>query len=276
MSEPLACCASRDPGSVESRESAEAATLPAGHAGSVDSDAPAPAAAATMLIDTSTSCESPAPPVSERDRRFMALAQAAAEEARAAGEVPVGAVLVRGDEVIAKGFNHPIGAHDPSAHAEMIALRAAAQAVENYRLPGCELYVTLEPCLMCAGAIMHARIARVVFGARDPKTGACGSVVDAFANPQLNHHTTVIGGVLESECGAALKSFFAERRRASREARAAARGEARVVASGEARPDAHTETHTTACSEAHAEAHPDAGIDARAEAGNEPGPPEPL
>jgi tRNA(adenine34) deaminase len=163
------------------------------------------------------------PAVSERDRRFMALAQAAAEEAREAGEVPVGAVLVRGDEVIAKGFNHPIGAHDPSAHAEMVALRSAAQTIENYRLPGCELYVTLEPCLMCAGAIMHARIARVVFGARDPKTGACGSVVDAFANPQLNHHTTVSGGVLEAECGAALKSFFAERRRASREARAAAR-----------------------------------------------------
>lgn len=161
--------------------------------------------------------------ISERDRRFMALAQACAEEARAAGEVPVGAVLVLGDEVIAKGFNHPIGAHDPSAHAEMVALRAAALAVENYRLPGCELYVTLEPCLMCAGAIMHARIARVVFGARDPKTGACGSVVDAFANPQLNHHTTVSGGVFEAECGAALKSFFAERRRASREARAAAR-----------------------------------------------------
>ncbi len=164
--------------------------------------------------------------VSERDLRFMALAQAAAEEARAAGEVPVGAVLVRGDEVIARGFNHPISAHDPSAHAEMVALRAAAQSLENYRLPGCELYVTLEPCLMCAGAIMHARIARVVFGARDPKTGACGSVVDAFANPQLNHHTTVRGGVLEAECGAALRSFFAERRRASREARAAARGEA--------------------------------------------------
>ncbi|MEQ5838672.1 tRNA adenosine(34) deaminase TadA [Paraburkholderia acidicola] len=161
------------------------------------------------------------PLVSERDRRFMALAQAAAEEARAAGEVPVGAVLVRGDEVIATGFNHPIGGHDPSAHAEMAALRAAAQALENYRLPGCELYVTLEPCLMCAGAIMHARIARVVFGARDPKTGACGSVVDAFANPQLNHHTEVIGGVLEDECGAALKTFFADRRRASREARAA-------------------------------------------------------
>jgi tRNA(adenine34) deaminase len=160
--------------------------------------------------------------VAERDRRFMALAQAAAEEARAAGEVPVGAVLVRGDEVIASGFNHPIGGHDPSAHAEMAALRAAAQKLGNYRLPGCELYVTLEPCLMCAGAIMHARIARVVFGARDPKTGACGSVVDAFANPQLNHHTTVTGGVLQDECGAALRRFFADRRRAAREARAAA------------------------------------------------------
>ncbi|WP_084168202.1 tRNA adenosine(34) deaminase TadA [Paraburkholderia acidipaludis] len=166
-------------------------------------------------------------PVTDRDRHFMRLAQAAAEEARAAGEVPVGAVLVRGDEVIATGFNHPIGAHDPSAHAEMAALRAGAGALGNYRLPGCELYVTLEPCLMCAGAIMHARIARVVYGARDPKTGACGSVVDAFANPQLNHHTNVVGGVLETECGDALRSFFAERRRASRARRAAAAGEAR-------------------------------------------------
>jgi tRNA(adenine34) deaminase len=168
-------------------------------------------------------CESPVVSVtfSARDLHFMKLARAAAEEARAAGEVPVGAVLVRGDEVLATGFNHPIGAHDPSAHAEMVALRAAAQCVENYRLPGCELYVTLEPCLMCAGAIMHARIARVVFGARDPKTGACGSVVDAFANPQLNHHTTVVGGALEDECADALRSFFAERRRASREARKA-------------------------------------------------------
>ncbi|UVE67237.1 tRNA adenosine(34) deaminase TadA [Burkholderia pyrrocinia] len=160
-------------------------------------------------------------PVSARDLHFMRLAQAAAEEARAAGEVPVGAVLVRGDEVIARGFNHPIGGHDPSAHAEMAALRMAAQNLQNYRMPGCELYVTLEPCLMCAGAIMHARIARVVYGAADPKTGACGSVIDAFANPQLNHHTEVTGGVLADECGAALKSFFAERRRALREARLA-------------------------------------------------------
>ncbi len=203
--------------------------LPATSAGSIgpaelsEPAAPAlqaPAARFDPLAALSTE-ESPAVVFSERDLRFMKLAQAAADEARAAGEVPVGAVLVRGDEVIAKGFNHPIGAHDPSAHAEMVALRAAAHTLENYRLPGCELYVTLEPCLMCAGAIMHARIARVVFGARDPKTGACGSVVDAFANPQLNHHTTVLGGALEDECGAALKSFFAQRRRALREARAA-------------------------------------------------------
>ncbi|WP_407947751.1 tRNA adenosine(34) deaminase TadA [Paraburkholderia solitsugae] len=279
MSEPLARSAAPGPESVASGESAEAATLPAAPAGSVGSDAsapavgdPAPTAAAVTLIGIPMPDESPAPPVSERDRRFMALAQAAAEEARAAGEVPVGAVLVRGDEVIAKGFNHPIGAHDPSAHAEMIALRAAAQAVENYRLPGCELYVTLEPCLMCAGAIMHARIARVVFGARDPKTGACGSVVDAFANPQLNHHTTVTGGVLETECGAALKSFFAERRRASREARAAARGEAHVAAGGEAHPEAHVEGRGEARVEAHPDAHPDAHVETR----SEPGPAEPL
>lgn len=172
----------------------------------------------------------------ERDRHFMSLAQVAAEAARAAGEVPVGAVIVRGDEVIATGFNHPIGGHDPSAHAEMAALRAAAEELQNYRLPGCELFVTLEPCLMCAGAIMHARIARVVFGARDPKTGACGSVVDAFANPQLNHHTTVVGGVLEEACGAALKSFFADRRRASREARSARTTESASVASDASTP----------------------------------------
>nr|WP_244173341.1 tRNA adenosine(34) deaminase TadA [Caballeronia temeraria] len=160
---------------------------------------------------------------SERDRRFMALAQQAAEQARAAGEVPVGAVVVLGDEVIATGFNHPIRGHDPSAHAEMAALRAAAQTLQNYRLPGCELYVTLEPCLMCAGAIMHSRISRVVYGATDPKTGACGSVVDMFANVQLNHHTTVTGGVLADECGHALKNFFAERRRLAREERDARR-----------------------------------------------------
>ncbi|HTH75366.1 MAG TPA: tRNA adenosine(34) deaminase TadA [Trinickia sp.] len=168
--------------------------------------------------------------VSERDRRYMTLALEAAESARAAGEVPVGAVLVLGDEVVATGFNHPIGAHDPSAHAEMAALRAGARSLQNYRLPGCELFVTLEPCLMCAGAIMHARIARVVFGAHDPKTGACGSVVDAFANTQLNHHTQVTGGVLGTECGDALRSFFAHRRQAIRAERAEAAEQARACA----------------------------------------------
>lgn len=157
--------------------------------------------------------------LSEQDRYFMQFAQAAADEARAAGEVPVGAVLVRGGEIIARGFNCPIGGHDPSAHAEMVAIRAAAHTLANYRLPGCELYVTLEPCLMCAGAIMHARIARLIFGAHDPKTGACGSVMNVFANSALNHHTAVTGGVLGEECSAMLSAFFAERRRLLRAAR---------------------------------------------------------
>ncbi len=187
------------------------------------------------LPDSSASDAAPHPdPAAERDRRYMRMALAAAEAARAAGEVPVGAVIVRGDEVIARGFNHPIGGHDPSAHAEMAALRAAAQALGNYRLPGCELYVTLEPCLMCSGAIMHARIARVVYGAPDPKTGACGGVVDAFANPQLNHHASVTGGVLAEECGDALRSFFAERRRAARDARRAANAAVVLPERGEA------------------------------------------
>jgi tRNA(adenine34) deaminase len=172
-------------------------------------------------VPCATATAEPAAQPSPRDLRFMALARAAAQDARAAGEVPVGAVIVRGDDVIARGFNQPIGAHDPSAHAEMLALRAAAQAMQNYRLPGCELYVTLEPCLMCAGAIMHARIARVVFGARDPKTGACGSVVDAFAETRLNHHASVLGGVMAEECSRDLSSFFADRRRELRAARAA-------------------------------------------------------
>ena len=168
-------------------------------------------------------------------------------QARAAGEVPVGAVVVLDGEIIGRGFNAPISRHDPSAHAEMMALRDAAQRLGNYRLVDCELFVTLEPCLMCAGAIMHARIARLVYGASDPKTGACGSVVDAFGefnpssallNPpaplsggepgegvgappltrggreglRLNHHTEVNGGVLADECGAMLSDFFAMRR----------------------------------------------------------------
>jgi tRNA(adenine34) deaminase len=150
------------------------------------------------------------------DEGYMRMALAQAAEARAAGEVPVGAVIVKDGEVIATGFNRPISHHDPTHHAEIAALRAAATAIGNYRLPGCTLYVTLEPCVMCAGAMMHARIARVVFGARDPKTGACGSVLNLFANTQLNHHAEVVGGVLADECGTMLSDFFAERRQQSR------------------------------------------------------------
>lgn len=147
------------------------------------------------------------------DEYWMREALALAREAGAAGEVPVGAVVVLGGEVVGRGYNQPIGRHDPSAHAEIMALRDAARRLGNYRLPGAELFVTLEPCLMCAGAIMHARLARAVFGARDPKTGAAGSILDAFAEPRLNHHTKVAGGVLAEECGQLLSSFFAARRK---------------------------------------------------------------
>ena len=142
----------------------------------------------------------------------MRMALALASQARAAGEVPVGAVVVKDGEVVGRGFNAPISRHDPSAHAEMMALRDAALRLENYRLVGCELFVTIEPCLMCAGAIMHARIARLVYGASDPKTGVCGSVLNVFEERRLNHHTEVEGGVLAEECGAALSDFFAMRR----------------------------------------------------------------
>ena len=142
----------------------------------------------------------------------MQQAIAQARNAWALGEVPVGAVVVKDGEVIATGFNQPIGKHDPTAHAEIMALRAAASVLGNYRLPGCELYVTLEPCVMCSGAMMHARLARVVFGASDPKTGACGSIVNLFEQEKLNHHTEVTGGVLADECGGLLSAFFAERR----------------------------------------------------------------
>lgn len=146
------------------------------------------------------------------DEIFMAAALELARSAGAAGEVPVGAVVVVDGAIVGRGCNQPIGRHDPTAHAEVMALRDAAAAVGNYRLPGATLYVTLEPCVMCAGAIMHARVARVVFGARDPKTGAAGSVVDLFAEARLNHHAEIVGGVLAAECGALLSSFFAARR----------------------------------------------------------------
>jgi tRNA(adenine34) deaminase len=160
--------------------------------------------------------ERPNEPATEQDIVLMRAALALAAEASAAGEVPVGAVVVRDGAIVGRGFNAPIGRHDPTGHAEIAALRDAAAALGNYRLPDCELYVTLEPCAMCAGAIIHARIRRVVFGARDPKTGACGSVVDLFAEPRLNHHATVTPGVLAEACGALLTDFFAARRTARR------------------------------------------------------------
>ncbi len=146
------------------------------------------------------------------DARMMEQALDLARAAAARGEVPVGAIVVRDGVVIGRGGNAPIAACDPTAHAEIAALREAAAALGNYRLPGCEIYVTLEPCAMCAGAIMHARLSRLVFGARDRKTGACGSVVDLFANPRLNHQTSVVGGVADAACASLLTGFFAARR----------------------------------------------------------------
>ena len=152
----------------------------------------------------------------------MQLALEQAQHAWDLGEVPVGAVVVKDGVVIAVGYNQPIGRHDPTAHAEVMALRAAAEKLGNYRLPGCELYVTLEPCVMCSGAMLHARLARVVYGAGDPKTGACGSVLNLFEQPALNHQTAIEGGVLADECGALLKDFFGERRKAARALKALA------------------------------------------------------
>ena len=159
-----------------------------------------------------------APGAESADLAFMRAALAIAAEAAARGEVPVGAVVVRDGAIIGRGGNSPIAHNDPTAHAEIAALRDAGRAIGNYRLPGCTLYVTLEPCAMCAGAIMHARIARLVFAARDPKTGACGSVVDLFAEARLNHHAVVTGGVDAEASAALLGAFFATRRRTEPEA----------------------------------------------------------
>ena len=148
------------------------------------------------------------------DEYFMREAISLARSAECLGEVPVGALVVRQGEVVGRGFNSPIGESDPTAHAEIAALRDAGRRLGNYRLPECELFVTLEPCAMCAGAILHARIARVIYGARDLKTGVHGSVIDLFAVERLNHHTEVLGGVLAEECSRLLSDFFAARRQA--------------------------------------------------------------
>jgi len=147
------------------------------------------------------------------DEDYMRAALKLARQGWEAGEVPVGALVVCGGEVVGRGFNQPISAHDPTAHAEVMALRDAAARLGNYRLVGCTLVVTMEPCVMCAGAILHARIERLVYGAREYKTGAHGSVMDVFAEPRLNHHCEVTGGVLAEECAAMISGFFETRRR---------------------------------------------------------------
>lgn len=147
------------------------------------------------------------------DNEFMQVALTLAAEAATKGEVPVGAIVVKGGVIIGRGSNAPISQQDPSAHAEIQAMRDAAKHLGNYRLVDCTLYVTLEPCAMCSGAIQHARIANLVYGASDPKTGACGSVIDLMAEAKLNHHTAVTSGVLAEECGSLLSAFFASRRK---------------------------------------------------------------
>ncbi|MFN5047380.1 tRNA adenosine(34) deaminase TadA [Roseateles sp.] len=160
------------------------------------------------------------------DEYAMRLALDQAHNALLVGEVPVGAVIMRGGQVIATGYNRPITTHDPTAHAEIVALRHAATLLGNYRLPECELFVTLEPCAMCAMAMMHARLKRVVFAAPDPKTGVAGSVLDLFGQKQLNHHTHIVGGVLAEPSARLLREFFAERRAAARQRRLAAQAAA--------------------------------------------------
>ena len=150
--------------------------------------------------------------MSDLDLKWMRHAIELARRGSGEGEVPVGAVIVQEDKILGEGWNQPIGKHDPSAHAEIVALRTAGQAVENYRLLNTTLYVTLEPCVMCAGAIIHARVGRVVYGATDPKAGAAGSVVDIFANEKLNHHVDIEGGLLGEECGQLLTQFFKAKR----------------------------------------------------------------
>ena len=148
----------------------------------------------------------------ESDAEYMDLALAEAQKAAASGEVPVGAVIVYGGEVAGCGFNQPIGSHDPTAHAEIVAMRAAARALGNYRLPGATIYCTMEPCMMCAGAMIHARITRLVFGTPDPKAGSAGSIYNVLTDPRLNHRVDVVSGIREDECAAILRRFFENRR----------------------------------------------------------------
>lgn len=148
----------------------------------------------------------------QTDEHWMRQALTLAREAWAADEVPVGALVVANGEIMGRGYNQPISSHDPTAHAEVVALRDAASRLANYRLPGATLYVTMEPCVMCAGAILHARVTRVVYGAKEYKTGAHGSILDVFAEPRLNHHCEIVGGVLADECAAMISGFFASRR----------------------------------------------------------------
>jgi tRNA(adenine34) deaminase len=175
-----------------------------------------------------------------QDEAGMRLALDQAHNAWLVGEVPVGAVIVRdtptGRQVLATGYNRPITQHDPTAHAEIVALRHAASLLGNYRLPECELYVTLEPCAMCAMALLHARFKRVVFGAADPKTGAAGSVLNLFAQPRLNHHTELVGGVSADACGQVLRDFFAERRERYRQRHANADAAPEAVTAAETAP----------------------------------------
>jgi tRNA(adenine34) deaminase len=152
------------------------------------------------------------------DASYMREALALARQGWEAGEVPVGAVVVLDGEIVGRGYNQPITSHDPTAHAEVMALRDAAARLGNYRLVGCTLYVTMEPCVMCSGAILHARVARVVYGAKEYKTGAHGSIIDVFAEPRLNYHCEIAGGVLADECAAMISGFFEARRQQKREA----------------------------------------------------------
>ena len=153
-----------------------------------------------------------APPTRSEDERFMRAALDLARRAQERGEVPVGAVVVLDDAIVGEGFNQPIAAHDPTAHAEIVALRDAARRIRNYRLTGATLYVTIEPCQMCVGALVHARVARIVYGAREPKAGAIESAMRAHEHPSLNHRLVAVGGVLENECREVIQGFFEGRR----------------------------------------------------------------